>query len=74
MCFMQTESVLKTKHWSGPAKNRFSVALIMTRGESTHRHQYMLVTICNLLAFIVICIYHFGKSNMQTEVCRFSLL
>ena len=27
MCFMQTESVLQTKNRSGPAKNRFSVAL-----------------------------------------------
>ena len=27
MRFMQTESVLQTKNWSGPAKNRFSVAL-----------------------------------------------
>ena len=30
MCFMQTESVLQTKNRSGPAKNRFSVALGMT--------------------------------------------
>ena len=28
MCFMPTESVLQTKNWSGPAKNRFSVALV----------------------------------------------
>ena len=28
MRFMQTESVLQTKNRSGPAKNRFSVALI----------------------------------------------
>ena len=28
MRFMQTESVLRTKNRSGPAKNRFSVALI----------------------------------------------
>ena len=28
--FMQTESVLKTKNRSGPAKNRFSVALTCT--------------------------------------------
>ena len=27
MHFMQTESVLQTKNRSGPAKNRFSVAL-----------------------------------------------
>ena len=27
MRFMQTESVLQTKNWSEPAKNRFSVAL-----------------------------------------------
>ena len=27
MRFMQTESVLQTKNRSGPAKNRFSVAL-----------------------------------------------
>ena len=26
--FMQTESVLQTKNRSGPAKNRFSVALL----------------------------------------------
>ena len=29
MCFMQTESVLQTKNRSGPAKNRFSVALTL---------------------------------------------
>ena len=29
MCFMQIESVLQTKIWSGPAKNRFSVALVV---------------------------------------------
>ena len=29
MRFMQTESVLQTKNRSGPAKNRFSVALII---------------------------------------------
>ena len=28
MRFMQTESVLQTKNRSGPAKNRFSVALV----------------------------------------------
>ena len=28
MRFMQTESVLQSKNRSGPAKNRFSVALI----------------------------------------------
>ena len=27
MRFMQIESVLQTKNWSEPAKNRFSVAL-----------------------------------------------
>ena len=32
MRFMQTESVLQTKNRSGPAKNRFSVALICTGG------------------------------------------
>ena len=30
MRFMQTESVLQTKNRSGPAKNRFSVALVFT--------------------------------------------
>ena len=30
MGFMQTESVLQSKNRSGPAKNRFSVALIHT--------------------------------------------
>ena len=30
MGFMQTESVLQSKNWSGPAKNRFSVALVIT--------------------------------------------
>ena len=29
MRFMQTESVLQTKNRSGPAKNRFSVALVL---------------------------------------------
>ena len=29
MRFMQTESVLQTKNRSGPAKNRFSVALLL---------------------------------------------
>ena len=29
--FMQTESVLQTKNQSGPAKNRFSVALVYTK-------------------------------------------
>ena len=31
MRFMQTESVLQTKNRSGPAKNRFSVALPRTQ-------------------------------------------
>ena len=31
MRFMQTESVLQTKNRSGPAKNRFSVALSTTK-------------------------------------------
>ena len=35
MRFMQTESVLQTKNRSGPAKNRFSVALIYMQ-----LHQY----------------------------------
>ena len=30
MRFMQTESVLQTKNRSEPAKNRFSVALVIT--------------------------------------------
>ena len=30
MRFMQTESVLQSKNRSGPAKNRFSVALAVT--------------------------------------------
>ena len=30
MGFMQTESVLQSKNRSGPAKNRFSVALVDT--------------------------------------------
>ena len=30
MRFMQTESVLQTKNWTEPAKNRFSVALSRT--------------------------------------------
>ena len=30
MRFMQTESVLQTKNRSGPAKNQFSVALVVT--------------------------------------------
>ena len=30
MRFMKTESVLQTKNRSGPAKNRFSVALVDT--------------------------------------------
>ena len=29
MCFMQIESVLQTKDRSEPAKNRFSVALVV---------------------------------------------
>ena len=29
MRFMQTESVLQTKNWSEPAKNRFSVAALL---------------------------------------------
>ena len=30
MGFMQTESVLQSKNRSGPAKNRFSVAMVPT--------------------------------------------
>ena len=33
MHFMQTESVLQTKNWSGPAKNQFSVALVLPFNE-----------------------------------------
>ena len=35
MRFMQTESVLQTKNRSGPAKNRFSVALVGRQGQET---------------------------------------
>ena len=34
--FMQTESVLQTKNRSGPAKNRFSVALKITTKSLEH--------------------------------------
>ena len=34
--FMQTESVLQTKNRSGPAKNRFSVALVTTKKNFTN--------------------------------------
>ena len=34
MRFMQIESVLQTKNRSEPAKNRFSVAMIMTISET----------------------------------------
>ena len=39
---MQTELVLKTKNWSEPAKNRFSVALALTMVKS-HDHHMTLV-------------------------------
>ena len=38
MRFMQTESVLQTKHRSGLAKNQFSVALSVIVIGSPHRH------------------------------------
>ena len=34
MHFMQTESVLQTKNRSGPAKNRFSVALVLSHSKT----------------------------------------
>ena len=37
MRFMQTESVLQTKNRSEPAKNRFSVALVMILSFRTDR-------------------------------------
>ena len=40
--FMQTESVLQTKNRSGPAKNRFSVALVLTlRGHLCTHETFM---------------------------------
>ena len=33
MRFMQTESVLQIKNRSGPAKSRFSVALVLISGQ-----------------------------------------
>ena len=38
MRFMQTELVLQTKNRSGPAKNRFSVALVIT--QTSHCKNY----------------------------------
>ena len=35
MCFMQTESVLQTKNRSGPAKNQFSVALLVSKEQAS---------------------------------------
>ena len=43
MRFMQTESVLQTKNWSGPAKNRFSVALVLSSLMSAQRR---LIRLC----------------------------
>ena len=37
MRFMQTESVLQTKNRSGPAKNRFSVALPETHSIESYK-------------------------------------
>ena len=34
--FMQTESVVQTKNRSGPAKNRFSVALLELKSHEIH--------------------------------------
>ena len=53
MGFMQTESVLQSKNRSGPAKNRFSVALAMTLNAGFPPHgcfktsfrQYLIVNI-----------------------------
>ena len=46
MRFMQTESVLQTKNRSGPAKNRFSVALLINihwnKGQSEPTFNVML--------------------------------
>ena len=39
MRFMQTESVLQTKNRSGPAKNRFSVALVVSHIRAFHMNQ-----------------------------------
>ena len=36
VCFMQIESVLQTKNQSEPAKNRFSVALLMSASQLLH--------------------------------------
>ena len=45
--FMQTESVLKTKNRSGPAKNRFSVALIINMAKQ-HSHEPIRGTMVSL--------------------------
>ena len=58
MRFMQTESVLQTKNRSGPAKNRFSVALHLVLDPSamhsntqpTHLYPiYLLLRISQIL-------------------------
>ena len=69
MRFMQTESVLQTKNRSGPAKNRFSVALVMD------------VTLCKHSDTLVpfSCQYHFKmirhckkskRNSCNTGDCR----
>ena len=45
MRFMQTESVLQTKNRSGPAKNRFSVALVPSEDSDQPGHLPSLIRV-----------------------------
>ena len=69
MRFMQTESVLQTKNRSGPAKNRFSVALLQTtvrHHSASHRSWYQTVTFNPHLTTIRILINLHWKNQISS--------
>ena len=51
MRFMQTESVLQTKNRSGPAKNRFSVALHCTVLSCSSSYKQKEATLNDVMLF-----------------------
>ena len=62
MRFMQTESVLQTKNRSGPAKNRFSVALVQTQ------IRIRIYTVCHS-----VCIFWTHYSVVKQHCSNFSV-
>ena len=72
MLFMQTESVLQTKNRSGPAKNRFSVALLYDNDPKFLAEQCRprsdLIRVCTVPTVChFVCIFWMHKSIVKPQ-------